>query len=252
MDLIAEEMVVHLPGAIAVELRAAPFVKVDEGHALDSGDISRPLRLGLAHNPALVIVGIARRQRHQDGVGPFLTNLADIASQVGAIRIDGVLLLRTLVKAYIAGIRVDAGDDGTGTLLVEELAIVVMAYRHHDPVAGLQRLADGWPEVCIKGTRRHAAQRLVLDRNLVCIEILGEVVAPAPLAVVAIAQRAVAHRGVAHKKQHRLLSLTCRAWFRTRHQRLGDGVRGIVHYLVHVLNGVRQVVETLRRYGTKG
>ena len=121
-----------------------------------------------------------------------------------------------------------------------------MTYRHHHPVARLQGLADGWPEVSIKGTRRHATQGLILYSNLLCIEVLGEVVAPAPLAVVAVAQRAVAHGAVAYQKQHGAIALAGAARGRARHQRLGDGIRGVIYHLVDVLDRVRQVVETLR------
>ena len=146
MDLVAQEVIVHLPATERVELPATNLVEVDEGHALHGSDIGRPLRLGLAHNlTRLLVIGIAGRQRHQDGVSPFRTDLADILAQVGAIRIDGILLLCALVKTYITCIWVHARNHGTSTLLVEELAIVVMTYRHHHPVARFQRLTDSRP-----------------------------------------------------------------------------------------------------------
>ena len=195
MDFVAQEVIVHLPATERVELPATNLVEVDEGHALHGSDIGRPVRLGLAHDFArLLVVGVAGRQRHQDGVSPFRTNLTDIFAQVGAIRIDGVLLLSALVEAYITCIRIYARNHGTSTLLVKELTIVVMAYRHHHPVAWLQGLTDSRPQVCIECAGTHATQGLIFHRNLFCIKIFGEEIAPAPLAVIAISQSAIAHR----------------------------------------------------------
>ena len=223
MDLVAQEVIVHLPATERVELPATNLVEVDEGHALHGSDIGRPLRLGLAHDLArLLVVGIAGRQRHQDGVSPLRTNLTDILAQVGAVRIDGVLLLRALVETYITGIRIYAGNHGTGTLLVKELTIVVMTYRHDDPVAWLQGLTDSRPQVCIECAGTHAAQGLIFHRNLVCIEIFWKEIAPAPLAVVAISKCTITHRGVSDKKHHGLRALTRRARLWSRHQCLSN------------------------------
>ena len=145
MDLVAQEMVLLLPAAIRIELGTRDFVQVDKGHSLHGGNVGSPFGLGLAHNLTLVVEGIARGQRHQDGVGTMGTDFADVATQVVAIGINGVLPLGALVEADIAGIRVYARNHGTCPFLVEELAIVVMTYGDNDPVARLQGIADGWP-----------------------------------------------------------------------------------------------------------
>ena len=120
-----------------------------------------------------------------------------------------------------------------------------MADGDDDPVAWFQRLAHSGPQVGIEGARGHAAQRLVLDGDLRLIEILVGEIAPAPLSVIAVAQRAVAHRGVADEEEHGVHVATRRAGLGTRHQCLGYGVGRIVDHLVHISNGIRQVVEAL-------
>ena len=185
--MVAKEVVFLFPRAHAVEFLPADFVQVNEGYSIDGGNVGSPFRLGLAHNSSFLIVGVARSQRHEDRIGTGSTNILDVATQVVTVTVDGVLPLRALVEADVAGVHVNAGDDGTSPTLVEELAVVIMADADDNPIALLQSLTDGRPEVGIKGTCRHTAQGLVFDRNHVCVEILLEEISPSPLAVVAVA-----------------------------------------------------------------
>ena len=121
-----------------------------------------------------------------------------------------------------------------------------MAYRHDDPVARLQRIAHGWPQVGIEGARRHAAQGLVLYRDAAVVEVAVGIVAPAPLAVAAVAARAVAHGRVAHEEEHGVRALAGAAGLGARHQCFGNAVGCVVYYFVYVFDGVGQVVEALR------
>ena len=202
--MVAQEVVLFLPRTVGVELLSRALVQVNEGHALGGGHVGCPLGLRLTHYLSFFVVSVAWSERHQNGVGTLCAYLIYITAQVVAVTVDGVLPLGTLVEAYVAGVGVNPGNDGTGTPLVEELAVVVMADADDDPVAGLQGIADGRPQVGVEGAGGHAAQRLVLDGYLVGIEVLVSVVAPAPLAVGAVAPGAVAHRAVAHKVQHRV------------------------------------------------
>ena len=206
MNLVAVEVVCLLPRAITIELLSATFVQVDEGYSLYGCDIGSPFGLRLTDGESLVIVGIARRERHQYGVGSSGAYLADVLTQIGAIAIDGVLLLTALVETNVASVGVNTGNDGTGAFLVEELAIVVMTDRHDDPVARLECLTHGRPQVGIERAGRHASQCLVLYGNLCFVEVLIGIVAPSPLSVGAVALGAIAHGTVAHKEQHWVIS----------------------------------------------
>ena len=59
--MVAEEMILFFPTTELVDLCTGYLVEIDEGHALDGGDVGGPLCLWLAHNLAcLRVVGIAR------------------------------------------------------------------------------------------------------------------------------------------------------------------------------------------------
>ena len=121
-------------------------MEVNEGHSLGGSDIGCPFGLRLTDNLAcLLITGITGSEGHEDGVGTFGPYVVDIITQVMPVTIDGVLALGALVEADVAGVEVNAGDDGTGPSLVEEFAAVVVANGDDDPVAGLQGITDSRP-----------------------------------------------------------------------------------------------------------
>ena len=91
--MIAKEVVLFLPMTEAVELRTRDLVKVYEGYSLCGSDIGRPLGLWFAHDFTFLIVGIPRRERHEDSIGTLLTDVSDITVQVMAIAIDGIIHL---------------------------------------------------------------------------------------------------------------------------------------------------------------
>ena len=111
------------------------------------------------------------------------------------------------------------------------------------PVARLQSLMDGWPEIGIEVTGGHSAQGLVLDRNLPSVEEVAGEVSPFPLSIVSVAHRTVTHRRVAYQEKHGVLALSGRAGGRTVHQGLGDRVGCVVYDFL--LNGCREIVEAL-------
>lgn len=244
VDTIPKEVVFLFPEAIAVEFAARDLVEVYERHSLDGCHVGSPLRLWLAYDEAPLVAGITRRKRHEDGVGACLSDLSDIAAQVVAVAVDGVGNLLAKVEARDKGILSHAVDHTTGALGIEEVGMVVMTDAHDDPVARLEGLAHGRPEVGIEVAGGHAAEGLVLNRDLTPVEILAGEIAPAPLTIVAITQRAVAHGGVADEEEHRVRALTGRARDRTAHKGLGDGVGGIVDDLLFATR-CGQVVELL-------
>ena len=195
--------------------------------------------MGLAHHPTLLVVGIAWRQRHQDGVAASCTYIINILSHVSAVGIDR-LLLAGLLDGDMQRVVAHAGDAGTGTSLVVR-AVVVMADADDDPVARTDGITDGRPQLVIKGAAAHAAQRLVLHRNPGGVEILVGVVAPAPLAVVAVAHGTSTHRGIANQEEHGIVPLSARTRYRTGRHGLGDTVRGVVDDAVDILHATTVV-----------
>ena len=177
-------MVALFPGTVAVEFLTTALIQVDERHTLDGSYIGCPLSLRFANGLArLGIKSMARRERHQNGVGTLRPYFLNILAQVGAIAIDGVLPLQTLVEANVHCIGIDTGNHRTGPFLIEKLTIVVMSDADDYPVAWLQGFAHSRPQVGIERTSRHAAQCLVLHSNLSFVKILVGIVAPTPLAV---------------------------------------------------------------------
>ena len=242
--MVAVEVVFLLPVAIRVELSPANLVEVDEGHALLGGHHSRPTRLRLAHDLARRgVVVVARGEAHQDGVRSRLATLGDVTAQVSAVGVDH-LVLTGLLDGHRERVVGCSRYHGTCASRVEG-AVVVVADGDDDPVAGSQRLAHIGPQLAVECAGRHATERLVLHRYLVSVEILTGVVAPSPLSVGSVALGAVAHGGVAHEEEHGVGALACGAWCGSRHERLGYRVGGVVNHLVHILDGVGQVVERL-------
>ena len=228
VDVVAKEVILLLPVAVAVELAAGNLVQVHVGHVEFFRQLGQPLRLRLAHDVPVSIEGIARRERHQDGMCPLGAYLADVAAHVVAVAVDGVLPLRALIEADDHRVGVNAGNDGTRPLLVEKLAAVVVANGDQHPVACLERVAHGRPQVGVERARGHSAQRLIFNRYFPSVEELRGIESPAPLTVGAVAARAVAHGGIADEEQHGVRALTRGARCRARHQCLRNGVGCVV------------------------
>ena len=129
--------------------------------------------------------------------------------------------------------------------------MVIMADGDNHPVARLQRLTNGRPQVSIECTGGHASEGLVLDGDLTPVEIFIGKETPTPLAIVTVAHRTIAHRGVANKKKYGVCALTGRARSRTVHQRFRNRVRRIVDDLL-LRHRRRQVIKCLahRHSGT--
>ena len=172
MNLVAEEVILLLPTAVAVEFTPRDVVQVHIRHIEFRRQGSQPLRLRLADDVPVFIEGIARRERHQDRMCPLGMYLADVAADVIAVAIDGVLTLRALVETDNHRVGIQSGNHRTRTPLVEELTTIVVADGDQHPVARLQRLAHGRPEVGVERASRHTAQRLILHGDFPSVEEL--------------------------------------------------------------------------------
>ena len=187
-------MVLLLPTAVAIELFCRHFVQVDIRHIEFLRQGCQPLRLRLAHDVAVFIESIARRERHQNGMSTTGTYLADISADIVAVAVDGVLTLRALIEANNHCVRVQSGNNATCSPLVEELSTVVMADAHQHPIACFQRVPDGRPQIRVERASRHTAQSLILHGDLSGVEVLREIVSPPPLSVGAVTARTISHR----------------------------------------------------------
>ena len=145
----------------------------------------------LTYNLTVLVVGITRCQRHQDGVSALCPHIDNILTQVTAIGVNR-LAFAGLFNHHLQRIIAHTGYTGTCTPLVVG-TIIVMTNGDDDPVTLADGLLDGLPQLIIKGTTAHAAQCLVLDRYLGGVEILMGIIAPAPLTIVTIAQRTCTH-----------------------------------------------------------
>ena len=201
VDVVQIEVVAELPGRHLLVFQGRNLVEVDEGHAHLLCHLAGPKAEALidAHDTAglILLVGVARRERHEDGVRPQSAGLTHEAAQVFAVAVNGFVFARLLdgdLERIGGG---DALDGGAGAPRVEG-PVVVVAQLDDDPVAGTDALLHGGPEAAVEGARRGASEGLILHGDSVLVEIFVGKAAPAPLAVVAVAERAGTHRAVAH------------------------------------------------------
>ena len=148
--------------------------------------------MSLADDLSVVVVGIAGRKRHQDGIAALRTHIINIFTHVAAIGVDG-LVLACLLDSHLQGVVTHTGDAGPGTTGVIG-SVVVMADGDNHPVAWTDGLLDGLPQLVIERAAAHATKRLVLDGDLGGVEILVGIVSPSPLAIVTITQSTCSHR----------------------------------------------------------
>ena len=189
--LIQEEVVIGFPSTIAVQLSARYLVQVDKGHALFGSHLHQPLGVRFADNLAVLVVGITRGERHQDGIAALRTYIINILTHVAAIGIYGFVFARFL-NHHVQRIIAHAGDTGTRAALVVG-SVIVMADTDNHPVARTDSLLDGLPQLVVEGTTTHTAKCLILNGYLIGIKVFVCIVAPAPLTVVTITQGTRTH-----------------------------------------------------------
>ena len=89
----------------------------------------------LAYGLAVVVVGVARGERHEDGVGACGTDVGDIMAHIVTVSIDRVYDTR-LLDGDDERVVSCAGDGGAGSATVVG-AVVVMPNGDNHPVAGM-------------------------------------------------------------------------------------------------------------------
>ena len=111
-----------------------------------------------------------------------------------------------------------------------------MTDRDDHPVASLDTLAHIWPETVVESTAAHASERLIFYRNLILVKELVFVIAPAPLAVISIAQGAIAHGRVAYQEEYRIVALSAGSRNNAGGHRLVETVNCIVNHMVYIFH----------------
>ena len=112
----------------------------------------------------------------------------------------------------------------------------------NNPVSGLNAFFHIWPKLVVERARTSASKGLVLDGDLVGIEEFMLIIAPAPLAVVAVAFRARSHGGIAYEKQHGMVAHAAAAGHGTGRLYLFKAVQGQVNDLVFVVHRPENVL----------
>ena len=191
MNLIEKEVVIRLPGTITIEFSSRNLVQVDKGHTFLSSHLHLPLGVWLTYNLTVLVVGITRCQRHQDGVSALCPHIDNILTQVTAIGVNR-LAFAGLFNHHLQRIIAHTGYTGTCTPLVVG-TIVVMTNGDDDPVTLADGLFDGLPQLIIERTTTHTTKCLILNGYLFWIKVFVHVVTPAPLTVVTITQRTCTH-----------------------------------------------------------
>ena len=217
--MVEIEVVVELPFRHAVVFPCRDFVQVHERAVQFLCDLPCPQAEGLVHAHdaplAALFVGVARRQAHQYGVRAQGARLAHEAAQVFAVAEDRLPFAR-LLDDHVQRVGGRYAAYGGPCAARVEGAVVVVPQFDDDVVARPYALLHVGPQAAVEGATAGAAQCLVLHGDLVFVEVFVGIESPAPLAVVAVAQRAGAHGGVADQEEHgveplRLLPATGRA-----------------------------------------
>ena len=191
-------MVVRLPRAIAVELAAGDLIQINKGHSLLFSHLFLPLGMRFAYNLAMIIIGIAWCQRHQNRMSSLRPYIINILTHISAIGVNS-LVFTSFLNRHLKRIITYTRNTGSGTTRIVR-AIIIMSDTDNHPVARTDRLLDRLPKLFIKGATAHAAKRLVLNGNFRRIEILMGIEAPTPLAIIAIPQRTCTHGRVAYQE----------------------------------------------------
>ena len=236
VDMVLEEMILLLPMTITVEFGGRNLVQIYERNALLLCHLLCPQSESLihAHNLIILIIGITRSERHQDRMSTERLAVVDILAHILAVGIDGLLHAR-LLDGDIERILADARDAGTRTTAIVR-TVIIMTDRDDHPVASLDSLAYIRPETVVESTATHASERLIFYRNLILVKELMFVVAPAPLAVVTIAERTVAHGRVAYQEEYRIVALSAGSRNNAGGHRLVETVHCIINHMIHIFH----------------
>ena len=144
VDMILIEIVFLLPLTKPVELGSRDLVQVNEGHTFLGGNGLQPLRVDFPDDlSGLRIVGITRRERHENGMCAGLAAVVDKPAHILAIGIDRLLDAR-LLDGDVERVVSHAGDGSPRASTVVR-SVVVVSNGDDDPVAGAQCFAHVGP-----------------------------------------------------------------------------------------------------------
>ena len=241
-------MVVALPHRKALQLIRRNRILIHERHVQFPGNLLCPmaeLMLIATQFRTIRRTVFLRRQRHQHRIGALRTDVGHIAAKIAAIRVNHLLAIGRVTLVHHLHIhqhrvRSRSRNTGTRTPLVVR-TVVVMTDTHNHPVARLQSLTNLRPQVTVERTARRTAQSLILHRDPLLVEEVLSKIAPAPLAVVTVAQRTVAHRTVTNQEKHRIAALTTRSRFDTRRPHLVERVQRQVRHFVQILHRLQRL-----------
>ena len=183
---VGREELLHSRLAQRLVAQRPPFIEVDEGHALLLGDFGGPggeVPARASHLHAIGLPALADHRRRDDGRGARCADLGDVAAQVGAVGVDRFGLAgQQVVDVFL--LWPGAAQHAAGTAVVVDGAGVVVAELHDDPVTLFDEGLGAIPVAAAAvGAAGQAAHGAVDDIDLVQVEVGGDGVAPAPLAL---------------------------------------------------------------------
>jgi len=161
---------------------------VHVGYVLGGGEL---LEVGVVAHVALDVrlaVGaglpdVADGEREQDGCGAFGARVGDVFADVPAIGVDG--FGAAAGEGDVSGFVAEAVEGAAGFGAVERAAVVV-AHLDEDVVAGLHLGEDAVPGAFVdEGAAGATGAGAVGDVDARGVEVVGEVVAPAEVGLVA-------------------------------------------------------------------
>ena len=213
MDAVAEEEVFYL-ARIEDFVVFVPDggVEIDEGHALLLGDRADDLGVAVGIDLAVLAAAAAGGQGEQERVGALGADLVDVDAQVLAVGVDalaGAVAGQDHLGVFLARAAQDAAE--AAAVHLASAVLVIVAQLQDDPVAGPDGAQHREQPVLEPAAGALAAESVVLDRDAVRVEVILDEVAPAPLAVVAVAGHFGAHGGVADQEEDGVVALAVRA-----------------------------------------
>ena len=125
MNLVKKEVIVGFPLSIAIQSLSRYFIKINKRNTLFGSHLHLPLCMLFTYYLVLLVVGITRCQRHQDGVTSLSSDIVDVFTHIAAIGIYR-LLLTSLFDGHIERIIASSRDAGTSTSLIIR-SVVIMA-----------------------------------------------------------------------------------------------------------------------------
>ena len=202
-------MVVGFPLAIRLEFASGDVVEVDVRgvqflrHGFNPRSEGRQLAVDAVR--VAFFVSLAWGEREENRSGSLGTDFVDETTQIATEGIDHFLLSCLLDSdkdgvggQWLLAILTFVGR--TGTVVVDR-TIIIMTQLKDYVVALPNAFQHVRPKTAVEGAWTGATEGMILHCDFVLVEELVGKVSPAPLTVVAIAERTVAHGGIADKEE---------------------------------------------------